>query len=88
MHKYNGGNGFAAPAEKALTHRRFSWKRSLASLVARGFCLTLVAALGLAESSQGGYHLLKKYPFGSAAGATREYFDYITVDSSARRVYL
>ena len=35
-----------------------------------------------------GYHLLKKYSFGPAEGSTREYFDYITVDSSARRVYL
>jgi DNA-binding beta-propeller fold protein YncE len=34
------------------------------------------------------YHLLKKYTFGAAAGSTREYFDYITVDSAARRVYL
>jgi len=36
----------------------------------------------------GGYHLLKKYPIGQAEGSTREYFDYITVDSAARRVYL
>jgi YVTN family beta-propeller protein len=35
-----------------------------------------------------GYHLLKKYNFGAAEGSTREYFDYITVDSAARRVYL
>jgi DNA-binding beta-propeller fold protein YncE len=35
-----------------------------------------------------GYHLLKKYSFGAAEGSTREYFDYITVDSAARRVYL
>ena len=34
------------------------------------------------------YHLLKKYSFGAAEGSTREYFDYITVDSAARRVYL
>ena len=34
------------------------------------------------------YHLLKKYTFGAAAGSPREYFDYITVDSAARRVYL
>src|SRR5215471_17503544 len=38
--------------------------------------------------AQGGYHLLKKYAFGAAEGSTREYFDYITVDSAARRVYL
>jgi DNA-binding beta-propeller fold protein YncE len=36
----------------------------------------------------GSYHLLKKYTFSAAEGSTREYFDYITVDSPARRVYL
>lgn len=36
----------------------------------------------------GTYHLLKKYSFGAAEGSTREYFDYIMVDSAARRVYL
>ncbi len=50
--------------------------------------LTLVTSCALAAAAEGGYHLLKKYPFGAAEGSTREYFDYITVDSSARRVYL
>ncbi|HWZ43078.1 MAG TPA: hypothetical protein VNW97_06360 [Candidatus Saccharimonadales bacterium] len=50
--------------------------------------LTLLTAFALALSAQSEYHLLKKYPFGAAAGSSREYFDYITVDSSARRVYL
>src|ERR1700687_4476942 len=37
----------------------------------------------------GGYHLLKKIPMANAPkGAKREYFDYITVDAAARRVYL
>ena len=35
----------------------------------------------------GGYHLLKKVSLGAAPGGG-EYFDYITVDSDARRVYL
>jgi len=48
----------------------------------------LLGAFSLASAATGGYHLLKKYPFGAAEGSTREYFDYITVDSSARRVYL
>ena len=48
----------------------------------------LLSAFALALAATGGYHLLKKYPFGAAEGSTREYFDYITVDSSARRVYL
>jgi YVTN family beta-propeller protein len=46
--------------------------------------LGALAATRAAES----YHLLKKYAFGQAEGATREYFDYITVDSAARRVYV
>jgi len=48
----------------------------------------LLAALALATPVKGGYHLLKTYTFGAAEGSAREYFDYITVDSSARRVYL
>lgn len=48
----------------------------------------LPGAIALALAATGGYHLLKKYPFGAAEGSTREYFDYISVDSSARRVYL
>lgn len=43
-----------------------------------------LAATRAAES----YHLLKKYSIGQAEGSTREYFDYITVDSASRRVYL
>src|ERR1700719_1580554 len=35
-----------------------------------------------------GYHLLKTYTFEAAPGSTTEYFDYITVDPAARRVYL
>jgi hypothetical protein len=46
-----------------------------------GLCVCMLAAPG------GGYHLLKKIPFGAAEGGG-EYFDYITVDSAARRVYL
>src|SRR5712671_4552129 len=48
----------------------------------------LLLSLALAEATKAGYHLLKKYSFGAAEGSTREYFDYITVDSAARRVYL
>jgi YVTN family beta-propeller protein len=49
---------------------------------------TLLGTFALANAATGGYHLLKKFSFGAAQGSTREYFDYITVDSSARRVYL
>jgi YVTN family beta-propeller protein len=48
--------------------------------------LLLIAGFVLA-SPPSGYHLLKKVPFGAAPG-TIEYFDYITFDSSTRRVYL
>ena len=50
--------------------------------------LSLVGSLVAAGSPQGSYHLLKKYSFGAAEGSSREYFDYITVDSAARRVYV
>ncbi|HZV89295.1 MAG TPA: hypothetical protein VFF95_17235 [Candidatus Binatus sp.] len=48
----------------------------------------LLSAASLVMAATSSYHLLKKYSFGAAEGSTREYFDYVTVDSSARRVYL
>jgi len=50
----------------------------------------LVTLLGFSflMAATGEYRLLKKYTFGAAPGSNREYFDYITVDSAARRVYL
>jgi len=63
-------------------------KLSLVSRIAEVVSLTLLAALAFAIPVKGGYHLLKRYNFGAAEGSTREYFDYITVDSSARRIYL
>jgi YVTN family beta-propeller protein len=63
-------------------------KLSMISRFTAFVSLILLGVLALAASVNGGYHLLKKYTFGAAAGSTREYFDYITVDSSARRVYL
>src|SRR5208337_2183985 len=53
-----------------------------------GVAFSLMSASSLAMAATGGYHLLKKYSLGAAEGSTREYFDYITVDSSARRVYV
>ncbi|MGB2637256.1 MAG: hypothetical protein WAM58_25225 [Candidatus Acidiferrum sp.] len=50
------------------------------TIVLGGFSLLLAAPSE--------YHLLKKYTFGAAEGSTREYFDYITIDSATRRVYL
>lgn len=53
-----------------------------------GGLLTILIGSSLLMAAPAGYHLLKKYTFGPAEGATREYFDYVYVDSAARRVYL
>jgi YVTN family beta-propeller protein len=47
-----------------------------------GFGVLLLGAY-----AAGGYHLIKAVSFGASPGGG-EYFDYITVDSAARRVYL
>ena len=47
----------------------------------------LLGGMAVARAAES-YHLLKKYSIGQADGSTREYFDYISVDSTARRVYL
>jgi DNA-binding beta-propeller fold protein YncE len=46
----------------------------------------LFGASVFAFQSAGGYHLLKTIPLGAAPGGG-EYFDYITFDAAARRVY-
>jgi YVTN family beta-propeller protein len=57
------------------------------SYLAIGLSLLLSGA-GVAVFGQTpGYHLLKKIPFPAAEGG-REYFDYITFDPAARRIYL
>ena len=48
-----------------------------------GLLLSGMAAFGAAAN----YHLLKKVPFGAAEGGS-EYFDYITFDPAARRLFL
>jgi len=55
---------------------------------ASGGLLVVLGAASVVTAAANGYHLLKKYSFGAAEGSTREYFDYVTVDSAARRVYL
>src|ERR1700719_2776217 len=62
-----------------------TWMRST---VAIGSALLLLGGLSAARPADSGYHLLKTYMFGAAPGSTSEYFDYITVDSPSRRVYL
>lgn len=61
----------------------------LSRLAVSAVCLsTLVFGIfGLANAQQGGYKLLKKVPLGAAPGGG-EYFDYVTVDAAARRVYV
>src|SRR5260370_10411730 len=49
--------------------------------------LVLIGIIAVASPQAVHYHLLKKVPLGAAAGGGREYFDYVTVDSRARRVY-
>jgi len=61
--------------------------RSKVGRIAVGVVIVL-GVLALAVAAPAGYHLVNKYSFGAAEGSTREYFDYITVDSSAGRVYL
>ena len=53
----------------------------------RAMSLALIAVLGgfSAVMAANEYHLIAKYKFGAAEGSTREYFDYIMVDSAARR---
>lgn len=53
-----------------------------------GVIVSLLSVVALAMAATSSYHEIRKYTFGAAEGSTREYFDYITVDSSARRVYL
>jgi DNA-binding beta-propeller fold protein YncE len=71
----------AIAKEAVMNSKNLGRVASALLLILMGTCSVLMAAAG-------GYHLLKKYSFGAAEGSTREYFDYITVDSAARRVYL
>ena len=58
--------------------------------LALAFSIVLSAACVLAGSPAGsGYHLIKKVTYGAAPGlgATREYFDYVIPEPTARRMY-
>jgi hypothetical protein len=61
----------------------------ISSLCRSAVCVSflMLCILALASPRTGGYHLLKKIPLGSAPGSG-EYFDYITFDATAHRVYL
>jgi len=60
-------------------------KKLLLSLPFVAFAL--LGTVALASPPGPGYHLIKKVSLGAAPGGG-EYFDYVTVDSAARRVYL
>jgi hypothetical protein len=59
--------------------KRFSFVLALVSI-------GLVSILAVASPPGPGYHLIKKVPLEAAPGGG-EYFDYVTVDADARRVY-
>ena len=63
-------------------------RRSSRSLIVALGALVLAAGMAIARPPKADYHLLKTYKLADAPGSTREYFDYIFVDSAARRVYL
>src|SRR3981081_1053243 len=60
-------------------------KRNSLLLLFAGIALLGTAAVANPPGS--GYHLIKKVPLGAAPGGG-EYFDYVTIDAAARRVYL
>ena len=62
-------------------------KLSAPRVLALFLALLVFAALTFAHPDSA-YHLLATYKFDAAPGSTTEYFDYITVDSASRRVYL
>src|SRR5260370_34594959 len=47
----------------------------------------LCGVVAMAATPASGYRLIKKVPLGKAAGGA-EYFDYISVDAEARRIYV
>jgi hypothetical protein len=75
-----------AKIPQSITSRRISM--SIKVLVRFAGCVSvlLLGILVLASPPEGHYHLLKKAPLGAAPAGSREYFDYLTVDSHARRV--
>ncbi len=65
-----------------------SVKTTILRMIWAAVTLGLFVAAAISVAADSGYHLLKTYSFGAAPGSTGEYFDYVTVDSAARRVYL
>jgi DNA-binding beta-propeller fold protein YncE len=61
--------------------------RSTLVPLATGLGFLFLGVYAAAYQPAAGYHLVKRIPFAAAAGGG-EYFDYITFDAAARRVYL
>ena len=59
----------------------------VSAALAVSLCSSFAAGYLAAAPQSGGYHLIQRIPLGAAEGGG-EYFDYITVDSAGRRVYL
>jgi len=61
----------------------------VASLSHKVICcaVLILGSFTFAGQPEGGYRLLKKYDLGAAPGG-KEYWDYITFDSSTRRLYI
>jgi YVTN family beta-propeller protein len=62
-------------------------KLSSLGRLASGLFFVLLGTCALAGPPEVSYHLLKKISLGAAPGGS-EYFDYVTMDADARRVYL
>src|SRR2546429_4658081 len=79
----------ASSGKLSRTRRQIRFGKMRGGIVAVVVSAAVIALAGLATARAAeSYHRLKKYTFPAAEGSTREYFDYITVDSEARRVYL
>src|SRR5258706_10699379 len=62
-------------------------KASFRACVTVCVAFLLLAVVALASPPTSGYHLIKTVPLGAGPG-NGEYFDYVTVDPDARRVYI
>ena len=73
------------PGTMNTTQRGTVMKFSSLRRLAVGLSFLLFSACAMASPPAASYHLIKKVPLAAAPGGI-EYFDYITVDSAARRV--
>jgi outer membrane protein assembly factor BamB len=72
----------AGEKEVAMLKKLADWAVQIVSI-----SLFMLALAATAKGQSVNYHLLKKVPLGAAAGGG-EYFDYLTAEPSARRIYV